>query len=80
MLNIGRSMCHMEEIDVLRAYSTGELPRSVAMHLLGIDWYGDLLILLNQNGVPRPTVPDEDARLMSEVVERLFTELDSVES
>ena len=69
----------MEEIDILRAYSTGELSRSVAMHLLGVDWYGDLLILLNQNGVPRPTVHDEGARLMSEIVERLFSELDSVE-
>ena len=73
-------MSRMDEIDVLRAYSTGELSRSVAMHLLGIDWYGDLLILLNQNGVPRPTIPDEDSRLMSEIVERLFSELDSVES
>lgn len=72
-------MSFMEEIDILRAYSTGELSRSVAMHLLGVDWYGDLLILLNRNGVLRPTVPDEDVRMMSEIVVTLFSELDAIE-
>lgn len=38
--------CPMEpsdDHDILVAYTRGEIPRSVAMKTLGIDWYGELL-------------------------------------
>lgn len=39
---------------MLMAYATGALSRGTAMELLGLDWYGDLLVLLNRHGVGRP--------------------------
>ena len=38
-------------------YSMGRLPRAVAMQALGIDDYGQLLVLLNAAQLPHPIVP-----------------------
>lgn len=58
--------------DVLRSYVAGELPRSTAMQRLGIDWYGDLLVMLNQYGLPRPHLSDTDSLAMDVIVKQVF--------
>lgn len=58
-------------LDALLAYSRGQLSRSVAMQRLGIDWYGDLLRLMNEHGVPVP-------RVRSDVAARMAAELSEV--
>ncbi|HVL10320.1 MAG TPA: hypothetical protein VM512_14355 [Burkholderiaceae bacterium] len=54
----------MNHTAVLTAYSQGTLSRSVAMRHLGIDWYGDLLVLLNHHGIARPRISSEDEAVM----------------
>lgn len=44
---------------ILSAYSGGALSRSNAMQLLGLEWYGELLEALDEQGIARPTVSDE---------------------
>ncbi len=44
-------------LQTLTDYSTGKLPRSVALMELGLDDYGSLLRLLNAAGIPHPVVP-----------------------
>lgn len=44
-------------LQTLTAYSTGRLPRAVAMKELGIEDYGALLQLMNAAGLPHPIVP-----------------------
>lgn len=49
---------------VLSAYSQGNISRSTAMNLLGLEWYGDLLVALSQANVPKPSLPaDERSRM-----------------
>lgn len=52
---------------VLASYSAGFLSRSDAMNFLGIDWYGCLLDLLRENGMPMPMVSPE---IRKEMVDR----------
>lgn len=51
-------------IEILQAYTSGVLSRSAAMDRLGIAWYGDLVDLLDQHSVARPTVPADVAAAM----------------
>jgi hypothetical protein len=53
---------------VLRAYATGALSRGTAMKLLSLDWYGDLLVLLNRHGVGRPCASAADRQVMDEAI------------
>lgn len=62
----------MNEIETLRAYASGSISRGHAMQALGLDWYGDLLVLLNRHGIERPRVSEADARAMDEVVRRVL--------
>jgi hypothetical protein len=57
---------------VLKAYSVGELSRSTAMELLGLDRYGDLLVLLNRHGIERPRVSAADCKVMEEALRTVF--------
>lgn len=59
---------------VLRDYTVGAIPRSVAMQRLGIDWYGDLLVMLNRCGLPRPQVPAAALVAMDAIVKQVFEE------
>ena len=59
---------------VLRDYTVGAIPRSVAMQRLGIDWYGDLLVMLNRYGLPRPQVAAADLVAMDAIVKQVFEE------
>lgn len=45
---------------VLGAYSSGNISRSTAMQLLGLEWYGDLLTALAEAHIPRPKLPAEE--------------------
>lgn len=47
-----------DEEKVLRAFVTGEIQRGVAMERLGLDWYGDLLVKLNEHGIRKPGLKD----------------------
>ena len=58
--------------DVLRSYAAWVLPRSTAMERLGIDWYGDLLVMLNQCGLPRPQLSEADSKAMDVIVRQVF--------
>jgi hypothetical protein len=60
------------EAVILGAYSTGVLPRSVAMQQLGMDWYGDLLLRLNAHGIKRPTVSTAEVARMNKAVEEVL--------
>jgi hypothetical protein len=51
---------------VLKAYATGAISRGTAMEFLGLDWYGDLLVLLNRHGVGRPCTSAANRRVMEE--------------
>lgn len=53
---------------VLRAYATGALSRGTAMEFLGLDWYGDLLALLDRHGVGRPCTSVADRKVMDEAI------------
>ena len=52
------------EQTILGAYAQGVLTRAVAMQLLGMDWYGDLVQRMNSLGIPRPQTSAEDAARM----------------
>lgn len=49
---------------ILGAYAQGVLTRAVAMKQLGMDWYGDLLVRMNELGISRPKASSEDMKTM----------------
>jgi hypothetical protein len=63
------------DIEVLRAYSRGDIPPGEAMSRLGLDWYGDLLVLLNQHEVERPRVSEADADAMRQSAAHVLDDL-----
>jgi prevent-host-death family protein len=62
---------------ILGAYAHGVLPRAVAMQLLGLEWYGDLLQRLNTNGIERPSASVADMQVMKRSVDEVFASLDA---
>lgn len=66
-----RGHSHMDDAEtqrMLMAYATGALSRGTAMELLGLDWYGDLLVLLNRHGVGRPCASAADRKVMEAAI------------
>lgn len=53
-------------LEVLTAYVSGEIPRGTAMEMLGLDWYGDMLVLANQHSIARPTASHEQMAAMED--------------
>lgn len=54
------------QLEILTAYVSGAISRRTAMEMMGLDWYGDLLVLLNQHGIARPTASHEQMAAMEE--------------
>lgn len=54
---------------ILGAYAHGVLPRAVAMQLLGLDWYGDLLQRMNLHAIEHRSASAEDARVMKQAAD-----------
>ncbi|MGQ2992850.1 MULTISPECIES: type II toxin-antitoxin system Phd/YefM family antitoxin [Variovorax] len=54
---------------ILGAYAHGVLPRAVAMQLLGLDWYGDLLQRMNLHAIEHRSASAEDARAMKQAAD-----------
>lgn len=54
---------------ILGAYAHGVLPRAIAMQLLGLDWYGDLLQRMNLHGIEHPSASAEDTRVMKQAAD-----------
>lgn len=54
---------------ILGAYAHGVLPRAVAMQLLGLDWYGDLLQRMNLYAIEHRSASAEDARFMKQAAD-----------
>ena len=55
--------------EALVNYSLGRLPRRVAMDVLGIEDYGDLLRMLGAAGLSQPLVPaSERAKMVQDMV------------
>lgn len=69
---MGKSMDDCVVSDLLRSYALGAISRSAAMQRLGIDWYGDLLVMVNQHGLPRPQLSEADLLVMNAIVMRVF--------
>lgn len=57
---------------VLSSYAQGDVSRSTAMKLLGLDWYGDLLGALSDAGLQRPTLPASERSIMTEYASRVL--------
>lgn len=58
----------LETQRVLRAYAAGVMSRGTAMERLGLEWYGDLLVLLNRHGVRRPCTSASAKKVMDEAI------------
>ena len=70
-------MTSHEQTDILDTYCRGELSRSHAMQMLGIDWYGDLLRLVHSAGLTVQRPGPEDLALMDKSVASVFGWVDS---
>lgn len=57
---------------ILTAYASGTISRSVAMKMLGYDWYGQLLDALAGAGIQRPSVPDKERKKIKATLVKLI--------
>lgn len=64
---------------ILLAYAAGELSRGTAMELLNLDWYGDLLVLLNRHGVARPCASAADRKVMEKAMRSVLGAMPQVD-
>ena len=57
---------------ILQAYITVAMSRSEAMKALELDWYGDLLMLMNRHQVAKPDVSAADAAAMDSTLRQVL--------
>ena len=57
---------------VLSSYAQGTISRSTAMNMLGLEWYGDLLLALSQANMARPSLPPQARSDMEQYVIRVL--------
>ena len=58
---------------ILSDYVRGTLSRSAAMNRLGLDWYGDLLLKMNELGIKRPVLPAADMIAMQKSADEVLS-------
>lgn len=52
------------DLDILKRYSEDKLSRKETMALLGVD-YGDLIVIMANNHLPLPTLPESEIKAMA---------------
>jgi hypothetical protein len=65
---------------ILCAYAQGVVSRSTAMKQLGLEWYGDLLQRMNEQGIKRPQVSAADAEVMDAAIDHVFATIGELET
>jgi hypothetical protein len=59
---------------VLSSYSQGTVSRATAMNMLGLEWYGDLLLALAQANMARPSLPAQGRADMENYAARVLAD------